>query len=210
MPTVTAIKPQKNNKRVNIFLDGKFGFGLDLENFVKLGLKVEQELSDKEIVNIVKKAEFQKTWDKLLRFAMTRPRSEKEVKDWFKRKKVPDQIHAELKKKLTKLELLNDSKFAIWWVGQRQQFRPKAKRILQQELLMKGITKDIISEVLVNTSIDEYKIAQKDLAKRAYKWKNLEGREKKQKMSEYLLRKGFGWDLVKNAVADYIVKEQEA
>ena len=33
----------------------------------------------KKLTEIVKKAEFQKTYDKLLRFAMVRPRSEKEV-----------------------------------------------------------------------------------------------------------------------------------
>ena len=66
MPVITSIKPQRNKKRSNIYLDGKFGFGLDLDNFVKLGLKVEQELSDKEIAGIVKEAEFQKILEKLL------------------------------------------------------------------------------------------------------------------------------------------------
>ena len=42
MPIITAIKPQKNKKRVNIHLERKFGFGIELENFVKFGLKVEQ------------------------------------------------------------------------------------------------------------------------------------------------------------------------
>ena len=32
MPRISAISPQKNGKRVNIYLDGKFGFGIDLEN----------------------------------------------------------------------------------------------------------------------------------------------------------------------------------
>ena len=53
MSIITAIKSQKNNKRVNVYLDNAFGFGIDLENFVKAGLKVDQELSDKEIEEIV-------------------------------------------------------------------------------------------------------------------------------------------------------------
>ena len=73
MPIITSIKPQKNGKRVNIYLDEEFGFGLDLENFVKLGLKVEQKLSEDEVEEIVKKAEFQKVYDKILRFASLRP-----------------------------------------------------------------------------------------------------------------------------------------
>ena len=58
-------------------MDDKFGFGIDLDNFVLLHLKVDQELTDEEVAGIVKKAEFQKTLDKLLRFAMVRPRKRK-------------------------------------------------------------------------------------------------------------------------------------
>lgn len=82
MPIITAIKPQKKKNRVNIYLDGKYAFGLDLENFVKLGLKVEQELSEKGVSEIVQKAEFKKTLDKLLRYATLRPRSRKEIVIW--------------------------------------------------------------------------------------------------------------------------------
>src|SRR4030042_2523623 len=130
MSVITSIKPQKNNKRVNIYLDGKFGFGIDLENFVKLGLKVEQSLEDEEIKKIIKKAEFQKTYDYLLKFAMLRPRSEKEIKDWFRRKKTPERLYEDLFSKLKELDLIDDEKFAMWWVEQRLAFRNKFKRDL--------------------------------------------------------------------------------
>ena len=136
MPTITSIKPQKNKKRVNIYLDDKFGFGLDLKNFMTLGLKVEQELSDIEITEILKKAEFQKTLDKLLRFATLRPRSEKEINNWLRKYKVHQSLVKDLFSKLKRLELLDDTKFAKWWVEQRVNFRPRAKRVLSQELRM--------------------------------------------------------------------------
>ncbi len=84
MPVITAIKQQKKKDRVNVYLDNKFGFGIDLDNFVLLNLKVDRELTEKEVQEIVKKAEFQKIFDKLLRFAMVRPRSGKEIMDYFK------------------------------------------------------------------------------------------------------------------------------
>src|SRR3990170_3150167 len=126
MPIITSIEPQKNNKRVNIYLDGKFGFGLDLENFVKLGLKVEQELSEKEVKEIIKQSEFQKTYDKILRFTSLRPRSEKEFRYWLKKHKVPKSIHEDLFNRLKRLDFLNDKKFAVWWVEQRLQFKFKS------------------------------------------------------------------------------------
>ncbi len=200
MPIITSIKSQKKKDRVNIYLDDKFGFGLDLENLVKLGLKVDQELTDEEIADIVKKAEFQKTLDKLLRFATLRPRSEKEIKDWLKRKKVHISLFDKLLKRLRQLSLLDDEKFAKWWVEQRQSFRPKPKRILNNELWIKGINNEIIKKVLGEEEINEEKMARELLKKKMYKWKNLEGFELRQKMSQYLAQKGFSWEIVEKVV----------
>lgn len=200
MPVITSIKQQKAKNRVNVYLDYKFGFGIDLDNFVLLHLKIHQELSQEQVEQIVKKSEFQKTLDKLLRFAMVRPKSEKEVLDYFRRKKVHESLWEELLEKLKHFELLDDRKFAQWWVDQRQNFRPKSVRILKLELTQKGIVREIIEDVLGETKIDEEKMAKELLDRKIYKWKNLEPRIAKQKMSQYLGGKGFGWDVVEKVV----------
>ncbi len=200
MPVITSIKQQKNRGRVNIYLDGKFAFGIDLTNFVLLHLKVDQELSEKEVAEIVKKVEFQKALDKVLRFATVRQRSEKEIYDYFKRKRIHVLIHEYIIEKLRHFELLDDEKFAKWWVEQRQAFRPKAKRILTQELRIKGIKPEIIDKVLGETKIDEEKMARELLAKKAYKWGGLEPRLARQKKSQYLAGKGFSWEVIEKVV----------
>jgi regulatory protein len=201
MAVVTFIKPQKKSGRVNVYLDGKFGFGIDLDNFVKLGLKVEQQLSEEEVSEIIKKAEFQKTLDKLLHFAMVRPRSEKEFKDWFKRKRVHESLHKELFEKLKHFELLDDEAFAKWWIEQRVAFRPKPKRILTQELVLKGIKKEIIENVLANFNEDEEKLAKETINKNLYRWQGLSKRERNQKMAQFLQRKGFNWETARKLLS---------
>lgn len=196
MPTISSIKPQRNKKRLNIYLDGKFAFGLDLVNFIKLGLKVEQELTDEDIERIVKKAEFQKTLDKLLKFATLRPRSEKEIRDWFKRKKVHESLQKELFNRLKRLELVDDRKFAAWWVEQRLEFKFKSKREIEQELRNKGIKKEVISRILSDSKMDEEKIAKQLLEMKSYRWKNLDKYEARQKISGFLARKGFSWEVI--------------
>jgi len=188
MPQITAIKPQRNGKRVNIYLDGKFGFGIDLENYLKLGLKVDQEHSQEKIEDIIKTAEFQKTLDKLLRYVTLRPRSEKEIVDYLKRKKVYESLFKELFNRLKSLDLLNDRKFAEWWVEQRVQFKSKSKKEIKYELQNKGIDKEIIVEVLAESEIDELKSARKLLEKQLSK--------PRQKQIEYLARKGFTWEVI--------------
>ena len=200
MAKITKIKPQKNKKRVNIHLDGKFGFGIDLENFVKLGLKVEQELSEREVEEIIKKAEFQKTYDKLVRFTTLRPRSEKEANDWLRKYKVHKSIHKELFIRLKRLDLLDDRKFAQWWVEQRITFRPRGKRALSFELRQKGIDRDLINQILNEAKIDEQKIASQLLKKKKYKWEKLGKLKARKKMSEFLARKGFSWTVIKESI----------
>jgi len=200
VPVITSIKQQKNKNRVNVYLDGLFGFGIDLDNFVLLHLKVDQELTDEEVEEIVKKAEFQKSLDKLLRFATLRPRSEKEIRDYFRRKKVHESLHEKLFEKLNHLELIDDEKFAKWWVDQRQNFKPKPKRILRQELRIKGIDKETIEKVLGEEKVDEEKMARELIEKKSYKWRKMSRREAKLKMSQYLAGKGFGWEVIEKAV----------
>lgn len=200
MPIITSITAQKNKKRVNINLDGSFGFGLDLENFLRIGLKVNQELTEEEVNEIIKKGELQKCLDKTINFAMVRPRSLKEVKDYFRRKEVDVSLHETILVKLIRLELLNDEKFAKWWVDQRLQFKSKSKKDITFELRQKGIDTNIIKNILDDSEIDEVKIAKELIAKKIYKWQKYEDKIKKQKITQYLAGKGFSWDVIKSVV----------
>lgn len=209
MATITSIKQQKKKDRVNVYLDDKFGFGIDLDNFVLLGLRVGQELDEKQIEEIVKKSEFQKTLEKILRFGMVRPRSEKEFRDWLFRKKISEVMYSDLFSKLKNFELMDDEKFARWWIETRQEFNPKSKRVLEFELTKKGIEKEIIRKVLNQNVIDEAKIAINLLKKKKIHWDNLLSEKKKLKMVEYLVRNGFNFEIAKNVARDYNTKEDD-
>lgn len=197
MPTITSIKPQKNNKRVNIYLDNKFAFGLDLENFIKFNLKVEQELAEEDIEKIVKEANWAKTYNNLIKYCMSRPRSEKEIDDWLYRKKIHISLYDKLKKKLVKLDLLDDNKFAKWWIGQRMEFRPRGINALKSELYQKGIDKKIISKAIKEAEINEYELAKRLVEKNKRKWARYDEQKRKEKMYGFLSRKGFSWDVIK-------------
>jgi len=201
MPYVTAIKPQKNKKRVNIYLDGKFAFGIDLENLVKFKIKEGNFIEESEIEKIIGAAESQKIWDKLLRFSALRPRSEKEIEDWYKKKNVPESLRKKYLDKLKYLDFVDDSKFAKFWIEQRLSFKPKPVSILKQELRQKGVKQETIDEVLSDFKIDELKQAKNLLEKNQSRWKRLTPDQFKKKASGFLLRKGYNWEIVKEALS---------
>ena len=207
MSIITSVTAQKNKRRVNIFLDGEYSFSLDLDNFGQLGLKVGKELNQEEVSEIVKKSEFQKAFDKTLNFATRRLRSQKEIADYFRRKEIDISIHQIIIDRLKRLELLDDQKFAKWWVEQRLRFKNKSKKDITFELRQKGIDNQTIKNVLDDSEIDELKIAKELIKKKYYKWKKYDGGDKShekirnQKIAQYLSGKGFSWEII-NSVID--------
>jgi len=202
---ITKIKPQKNKKRVNIYLGGKFAFGLDADNFLKAGLKVGQELSEKQVEDLVFKNEFQKLLNKVYRILSLRPRSEKEIKDYLIKKKATEKISQKIIEKLKKLGQINDNAFAIWWIEQRLTFRPRGKFGLRMELKQKGVNKKIIDKV-IEQLVDELPLARKVVQKKLKTYKNLPREDFYQKMSAFLARRGFSWPVIKQVVDELLKK----
>jgi regulatory protein len=98
-------KQPKREGRVNVYIDDEFSFGIDLDSFVLLDLRVGQEMSEEDIEKAKNTSDFQKNLEKVYRFAMVRQRAEKEFVDYFKRKKINPSFHLKLLKKLKHLNL---------------------------------------------------------------------------------------------------------
>ncbi len=200
MPIITSIKPQKNKKKVSVFLDEKLGFALDIETFLKLKLKEGQSLTEKEVEKIIESKEFSDVYNKLLKFSSLRPRSEKEILIWLKKHKVPIFLHQKLFNRLKYLNYVNDENFARWWINQRIEFRPKSKRQLKEELLLKGVSKEIIEKVLDELEVDEVALAKKIIDKKSYLWKNLKKDEAFKKKAYFLIKRGFDWEVIEKVI----------
>lgn len=208
MALITQIKTQKEKNRFNLFLDGKFAFGLDAETLFKEKLKVGQEIDSDRVDKLIKENELQVNLDRVFNFISYRPRSQKEVLDFLIKKGLGEQTKSAIIKKLEDLEMIDDLKFSRWWLEQRQTFRPEGKRLLQQELRAKGISREIIEQALNGQATkSESETARELLEKKAGRWQSLPPLEFKKKASEFLLRRGFSWELVREAVANYLKKE---
>lgn len=205
MAKVTKIKTQRNIKRVNIYLDDQFAFGLDADNFLKSGLKIGRELSEKEIENLTSKNEFQKILDKVYRFVSLRPRSRKEIEIYLKKKKASPNLAEKVFKKMEKLGYIDNDAFCRWWVEQRSTFRPKGKRALKMELRQKGISKEMANEI-VDKEIDEIALAKKACQKKLKIYQKLPPLEFRGKMATFLAQRGFSWETIKTVLDEEIKK----
>ena len=196
MPLITQIKPQKNKSRFNVFIDGKFAFGLDAETLMKKGLKENQEISHEDIEELVKENEFQKLLDKALRFLSYRPRSEKEILDFLIRKQAGEETSKMVMARLNDLGMVDDKAFSAWWVEQRKTFRPKGERGLKAELIRKGVDKELIKEATSET-VNEELLARESLKRKMETFKKLPPEKYRQKVTSFLAYRGFSWETIK-------------
>lgn len=153
---------------------------------------------------------YKKLLKKSFFFLKYRQRSEKEIKDnlvrTLKKHKVsiPNQesVINKVIAKLKSLKLVNDSQFAESFIEYRLKIKPKARRIIVQELKNKGIDSELIEKLtkIYFTSENQTELLKNILAKRAQRLKNIPNYEKKLKLTRYGLSKGFEYDDIRNVI----------
>ncbi|MCR4305714.1 MAG: RecX family transcriptional regulator [Candidatus Daviesbacteria bacterium] len=217
MAKITSVEPQKKSasrrtKRFNIFLDGEFAFGVDEDLVVNRRLVVGKVINPEDLQKILFEAEVGKLMERMYRLFSLRQRSEKEVRDYFRIKNLESRIKEKEEKSqvtidalvevLKKKGLLNDLEFAKAWTEARRKSKQKGIKAIKAELFQKGIDKEIIEEVtrLQGTGYSEEELAKQALEKKMKHWKNLPSIEFRKKAFEFLMRKGFEYDVVKEVV----------
>lgn len=139
---------------------------------------------------------------KALRFLSFRPRSEKEVRDFFNKKKVDPQIIEKIINFLKEKNFINDQKFVAWWIEQRTTFKPRSLRLIKMELQQKGIADELIEFPISNDKEQAIKLIERKIEK----YKDLPKYEIYQKLGPFLARKGFNYDTIKASIDEILTK----
>ena len=215
---VTQVEPQKKNpNRFNIFLDGKFAFGVDADLVVNRRLTVGKEIDPADLDKILIEAEVGKLMDRIYGLLSIRARSEKEIRDYlktasFKRKLKGDEPISEMVseaviERAIQKRLINDLEFAKAWAESRSKTRGWQR--VKQELFQKGIARDIVDELNDSNHFreDEQKTAERLLEKKNRLWSNLPEMEFRRKATDYLMRRGFEYGVAKAVVESFLKKE---
>lgn len=108
---VTALKPTvRDSRRVNVFVNDKFDFSLDLAQVVDYGVKVGQILSEERLEELRHASDFGKLYQRTLEYILMRPRSVKEVRDHLVQKQKNRAYQAKRYADF-QAKMLNDSDF---------------------------------------------------------------------------------------------------
>lgn len=211
---ITNLSAQvRNPDRVNVSIDGKYQFSLDISQITDLRVKVGRELDERELAELETESQFGKLYAWALEYSLLRPHSVWEVRDYLYRKTRVTKYknkQGEIKEKegyapslairvLERLQqkgYVDDEKFARWWVENRNQIKGTSRRKLTAELHAKGVMGNIIEQVMSESGRSDDDELAKIIAKKRQKYTD------DQKFMQYLARQGFSYDDIKYALSE--------
>lgn len=196
---ITAIKQQiKDQGRVSIFIDEKYSFSLNLTELVNEKLKKNQELSETEVKRLKKISEDGKLKARTLNWLLIRPHSEREFKDYLKRKNADVELINSWLIEFRERKYLDDMAFAKWFSGNRAR-KNKSNRAIKSELFSKGIGREMINQVIEDEESGEDTRLKELIVKkqRSNRYQN-----DPLKLAKYLVSQGFNYFEVKKYLAN--------
>lgn len=203
---ITDIKPAvKNPHRVNIFVDGRYDFSLDLAQVVDFRLKVGSNVTNEQLEEYRKASEFGKLYQRSLEYVLRRPRSIKELRDHLRLTRRKRQVKNRLSEqklplfsdcdienvieRLKQKGYLDDEKFAKYYVENYHVSQGISYRRLVEELRKKGLSTEQIQQATSEYSRDEDEEIKKIIRRKRNKYDD-------DKLTAYLVRQGFSYQKI--------------
>lgn len=150
---ITKIKRIGNTNRFNVYTDEKYcGVFLD-EILARYKLKTDLEIDDSDFKEIKKENDARVAFDMAVSYLEKYNVSQKGIKDYLKKKNFDQQTINSTIEKLQEYGLVDDEKFAKNYFESLS--ISKGKRAIANKLREKGISSEIIDELLENVEEDD-------------------------------------------------------
>lgn len=182
--TITSLtQAVRDPERVNIFIDGEFGFAVDKSTLAKHMLHREMEVSEEFVNQLIQEDTAQYLYRRMLDYWFKKPRSGRELRTKIQeriRKREerlehkPSRFSKNIDNDLVTEQVLekmrsqgyDDAAFAEWFASERaRQGKYGGQRVLS-ELLSKGVSRELANNAIKQHFTDDTQLAQKLLQKK--------------------------------------------
>lgn len=194
---ITKIAQQEKLKsRYSIFVDEKYAFSLSESAVLEQQIHVGLEITKEQLHAFKEASQLDKAYNLTLAYVARRPRSEWELRDYFKRKSYEPEVGDQILERLQNFGYVNDESFARSWVENRRILKPVSKRRLTQELKQKRVSDEVVRKIL-----DEDEISDRDTLRQLVERKRKQTKyQDNTKLMQYLARQGYGYDDIKSVL----------
>jgi regulatory protein len=204
---ISKIESQKKHPhRKSVFADDQFLIGLDNETLARSGLRVGDMIDPSTIIALQNAEDRLAAKHAALRFLSHRPRTVREIRDKLREREFADAAISATIEDLTAAGLLNDAEFARMYVRDAVTLRSTGKLLLKRKMLLLGLdretTETAIEEAFKDIRQDQVALlaARKFMKKARESRKGEEARALRNRLVQFLGRRGFGWDVIPTVV----------
>ena len=185
--------------KYKVYLDEEFAFVLYKGELSLYGIQEGKELSQDVVERIKKEVLVKRAKLRALHILERADRTEAELAAKLKQDLYPDEIVACAMQYVKSFGYIGDSDYARRFVESKR--RTKSKREITMLLQQKGISSEYIAEALENSyeECNERDTIQKLVEKKHFSVEEATDKEKK-KMFDYLLRKGFRYEDIRQVI----------
>lgn len=205
MAEITAITPQvKDRLRCNIEVDGRFYCGMKLETVMQNRLKVGVTVSDDELSKLQLESEKSVALDKALSHISASMKTEKQIRDYLKKKGYLDDVCDYVTDKMKGYGFLDDAAYAKAYCESAG--KKKGRRLILAELRQRGVSEEIASAALDCMTGEEdsaFRVLEKYLRGKPSDRKTLS------KGFAYLIGKGFDYDTAREALKRFGADDED-
>jgi regulatory protein len=212
MPTITRITEQKRRaNRRNIFLDGAFAFGCNLNVVARFRLREGQQLSEEQVREIEVGEVRQECFDHAMRYLESRLHSRAELQRKLMRHEYGQRIVEAVLEDLGRLGYLDDARFAQSTALSAAEHKHHGRRRAFMELMKKGVDRTTADQALekVYDTHDSLGTARELARKKAPSLRRLDPVTARRRLAGMLLRRGFDYETVRPVIDEVLDSEGE-
>jgi len=185
---------RRREKRINVFLDGRFAFSLGAEVAAKEDLQVDQELSVAQVEALTGSDQLQRCLEAAYRYLSYRPRSESEIRERMQRRGFAVETIDTAIARLREQNLLDDEAFAQFWKENRESFSPRSQWLTKLELKRMGVTNNAIEQVVAG--MDDGENAYRAALQKTRRGAPADYPSFRRRLGDYLRRRGFNYEVI--------------
>ncbi len=201
--TVTDIKKQKkDNGKYNVYIDGQYAFSLIAQDIEYFKIKTGNEISQNVYDYIVETVVYIKAQDTALKYLSYKMRTEKEVRAKLEQSDFGCDVIDKVMEFLLKYNYVNDYEYSMAFIRQCLKLNPLGAYGICQKLKSYGVKSSTAEKAIADSEIDEYYYAGK-LASKKTSAKQFNSAADFKKLQDFLLRRGFSYDIIKSVIDEY-------
>ncbi|NLL76956.1 MAG: regulatory protein RecX [Clostridiales bacterium] len=198
---VTKIE-ELDKKRVRIYIDDEFAFVIYKGELRLYNLEENEPVDKESYCQLVSDILPKRAKLRCMNLLKSRTYTEKQLRDKLKQGEYAEILIDEALEYVKSYGYLDDRRYCEDFIEYNRE--SKSRKRMEQDLLKKGIDKNIIYEVFKKmeengNEPDEYLMAKNLLRKKKYD-ANTASIEEKRRLSAFLYRKGFGADTIRRVL----------